>query len=126
MILGIDVAFIHTPHRALADWYADVLGLPKGFGDDGWQSFEVADGSRFAIDYTAFPRSAVEKQAIILSFKVDDIRQAVEMLTTRGVTFYPSAETAIFDVGPSLVATFLDPDGNWMQLSQRKVVGEGQ
>ena len=42
MILGIDVAFIHSPHRALADWYAEVLGLPKGYGDDGWQSFEVS------------------------------------------------------------------------------------
>jgi hypothetical protein len=70
MILGIDVAFIHTPHRALADWYADVLDLPKGYGDEGWQSFQVNEGSRFA--------------------------------------------------------TFLDPDGNWMQLSQRKVVGESQ
>ena len=126
MILGIDVAFSHTPHPALADWYADVLGLPKGDGDDGWQSFQVSEGSRFAIDYTAFPRSAVEKQAIILSFKVDDIRQAVETLTARGVTFYPSAETTIFDVGPTLVATFVDPDGNWMQLSQRKAVAEGR
>jgi len=126
MILGIDVAFVHTPHRTLADWYADVLGLPKGYGDEGWQSFQVNEGSRFAIDYTSFPCSAVEKQAIILSFKVDDIRQAVETLAGRGVRFYPSAEMAIFDVGPSLLATFLDPDGNWMQLSQRKAVGEGQ
>ena len=126
MILGINVAFIHTPHHALADWYADVLGLPQGYNSDGWRSFQVSEGSRFAIDYTTFPRSAVEKQAIILSFKVDNIRQEVETLAGRGVTFYPSAEKAIFDVGPSLVATFIDPDGNWMQLSQRKAVGEGQ
>jgi hypothetical protein len=126
VILGIDVAFIHTPHRALADWYADDLGMPKGVGDDGWQSFEVADGSRSAIDYTAFPRSAVEKQSIILSFKVDDIRHAVETLEECGVTFSPSAETAIFDVGPSLVATFIDSDRNRMQLSQRKAVAEGR
>jgi hypothetical protein len=126
MILGIDVAFIHTPHRALADWYADVLGLPKGYGDEGWQSFRVNEGSRFAIDYTSFPRSAVEKQAIILSFKVDDIHQAVETLAGRGIRFYPSAEMAIFDVGPSLVATFLDRDGNWMQLSQRKAAAEDE
>ena len=126
MILGIDVAFIHTPHRALAAWYADVLGLPQGYGDDGWQSFRVSEGSRFAVDYTTSPRYAVEKQAIILSFKVDDLRQEVETLAGRGVRFYPSAETAIFDVGPSLVATFIDPDGNWMQLSQRKAVGGDQ
>jgi catechol 2,3-dioxygenase-like lactoylglutathione lyase family enzyme len=126
MILGIDVAFIHTPHRALADWYADVLGLPVGYGDDGWQSFEVTEGSRFAIDLTGFPRSAVDKQAIVLSFKVDDIRQEVKTLAARGVRFYPSADEAIFDAGPSLVATFIDPDGNWMQLSQRNAIAEGK
>jgi hypothetical protein len=126
MILGIDVAFIHTPHHALADWYADVLCLPKGCGDDGWQSFQVSEGSRFAIDYTAFPRSAIEKQAILLSFKVDHIRKEDGVLTGRKVRFYPSAETAILDVGPSLVGTFTEPDGNWMQLSRRKVVTEGR
>jgi hypothetical protein len=82
MILGIDLAFIHTPHRALADWYADVLCLPKGCGDDSWQSFPVSEGSRLAIDCTASPRS--------------------------------------------LVDTFLDPNGNWMQLPQRKAVDEGR
>jgi predicted enzyme related to lactoylglutathione lyase len=96
------------------------LGLTKGYGDAHWQAFQVDEGSRFAIDFTSFPRSAVEKQAIVISFKVDDIRQAVGTLAARGVRFYPSAEEAVFDVGPSLVATFVDPDGNWMQLSQGK------
>jgi hypothetical protein len=112
MILGIDVTFVHSPHRESADWYADIMRLPRAYGDDGWQSFQVVEGSRFAIDYTSFPRSAVEKQAIILSFKVDDIRQEVETPAARGVRFYPSAETAIFAVRPSLFAMFVDPDGN--------------
>jgi hypothetical protein len=48
------------------------------------------------------------------------------MLAGHGVRFYPSAVMAIFDVGPSLVATFLDPDGNGMQLSQRKTAAEDE
>jgi hypothetical protein len=62
----------------------------------------------------------VESQAIMLSFRVADIQQAVETLSGRGVRFYPSAEEAIFEAGPSLVSTFQDPAGNWVQLSQRK------
>ena len=62
----------------------------------------------------------VEKQAVMISFRVDDIEIAVAELVAKGVKFYPSKEKAIFDVGPSLVATFVDPDGNWMQLSQPK------
>jgi hypothetical protein len=37
--------------------------------------------------------------------------------------FYPPAEEPILDVGPPLVATFIDPAGNWMQWSQRKADG---
>jgi hypothetical protein len=120
MIKGIDVVFVHSPHRELGEWYAETLGLEKGYGDDHWQEYAMPQGSRFAIDFTTFPRSAVEKQAIVISFQVDDVRQAVETLAERGVRFYPSREEAVFDVGPTLVATFQDPDGNWAQLSQRK------
>lgn len=38
MIKGIGAAYIHTPNNALADWYADKLGLKKGYGDAGWTS----------------------------------------------------------------------------------------
>jgi predicted enzyme related to lactoylglutathione lyase len=62
----------------------------------------------------------MENQAIMISFRVADIHLAVETLATRGVHFYPSLEAAIFEPGPSLVATFQDPAGNWVQLSQRR------
>jgi hypothetical protein len=120
VIRGIDVVFIHSPHQELGDWYAEALGLERGFGDEHWQEFLMTEGSRFALDYTSFPRSVVEKQSVVVSFRVEDIRVAVERLAARGVTFYPSLEQAVFDVGPALVATFQDADGNWLQLSQRK------
>lgn len=120
MIIGIDVVYLHSDHCELGDWYSEVLGLAKGYGDAHWQEFQTEAGSRFAVDYTAYPRSVVEKQAVIVSFKVDDIEKAVEELAAKGVKFYPSKKETIFNVGPSLVATFADPDGNWMQLSQPK------
>jgi hypothetical protein len=120
MITGIDVVFIHTPHPELGDWYAETLGLSKGYGDDHWQEYRLSSGSRFALDFTAYPRSAVEKQAMMISFRVEDIHAAVRALSEKGVRFYPANESTVFDVGPSLVATFQDPDGNWVQLSQPK------
>lgn len=62
----------------------------------------------------------IEKQAVMISFQVADIRQAVALLQERKIRFAETPDGVIFDAGPSLVATFQDPDGNWMQLSQRK------
>ena len=121
MIQGLSVAYIHSPNGGtLSEWYSKTLGLPVGASFPGWTEFKMASGSRFAIDGTEFPRSIVEKQPIMLSFLVDDIHRAVKELAARGVEFYPSAEKTVFDVGPALVATFADPDGNWMQLNQPK------
>jgi len=122
MIKGIAVAYIHTPNKQLADWYEKTLGLKKGYGDDTWQAFETSQGSAFALDFISYPSSTVQKQPVMISFAVDDIHQAVEELAAKGVRFYPDNDKArtIFDVGPALVATFEDPDGNFVQLSQQK------
>lgn len=122
MVKGISVAYIHTPNKEMADWYEKTLGLKKGYGDDSWQAFETSEGSTFALDFISYPSSTVQKQSIMISFAVDDIHTAVEDLAKKGVRFYPDNDKTktIFDVGPSLVATFEDPDGNFVQISQTK------
>ena len=120
MIQGIDVVFLHSPDKDLADWYAGVLGLEKRVSDGSWTEYQIQGVTRFAVEQLGSPRSVVENQAIMVSFRVTDIRQVVETLAARGVCFYPSLEETIFEAGPSLVATFQDPAGNWIQLSQRR------
>jgi uncharacterized glyoxalase superfamily protein PhnB len=106
----------------LANWYVDVLGLKKGFGNEGWQELETANGSRFALDFIGYPSSTVQKQSMVISFAVADIHAAVRDLKEKGVRFYPDndIEKTVFDVGQALVATCEDPDGNFFQLSQQK------
>jgi len=120
MIEGIDVVFLHSPYKELSAWYADVLGLEKFSSEDAWTEFQIQGSARFAVEHVGWPRSAVENQAIMVSFRVADIHLAVETLAKRGVRFFPSVEETIFEAGPSLVATFQDPAGNWVQLSQVK------
>ena len=123
MIEGIDVVYLHSPDKELADWYAEVLGLQPGFSDGHWTEYQTQGFTRFAVEHAVYPRSVVESQAIMISFRVVDIRQAVATLAERGVRFHPSLQETIFEAGPSLVATFQDPAGNWVQLSQRKQPG---
>jgi len=114
VIRGVDVVYLHSPHGdELATWFADTLGIPTKASFPGWRELDVGEeGSRLGIDVTSYPRSVVEKQAVMLSFRVDDIEAAVDDLAGKGVSFYPDRERTIFDVGPKLVATFCDPDGN--------------
>ena len=121
MIEGIDVVFIHSDNPELADWYREKLELNTIYNDGHWIEFMIPkDSSRFAIDIVPDQPSLIEQQPIIISLRVNDIYTAVNTLINRGVAFYHS-ESPIFDVGPTLTASFQDPQGNWLQLSQRKI-----
>ena len=72
---------LHTVE--LRDWYQEKLGLIPGYGDAHWQEFTMSQGSRFGLDFTGYPRSVIEKQAVMVSFKVADIHQAVDQLKKR-------------------------------------------
>ena len=123
MILGIDVVFLHVkdPDK-LSQWYKNILELELGFitPDKHWQEFNLPERNftRFAIDYVSDQASIVEKQKIMVSFKVLDIHSCVEKLESKGIEFF--GDPKINDVGPTLVATFQDIEGNWLQISQRK------
>ena len=124
MIISVDVVFIHVKNpEDMAKWYQEKLGLKIDHKtpDLGWQEFSLENErpkTRFALDYGGPNPSQVEQQSIVISFKVANIKTAVEELEKNGVEFY--GEDKIFDVGPALVATFKDPEGNFLQLSQRK------
>jgi len=119
-VLGVEVAFLHSRDAdGLAAWYRDTLGLDLVHDDGHWFEFATSAGGRFAVDAGSDPPSEVEAQPVMISLRVTDVHAAVAELDAAGVTFYPSADNAVFRAGPSLVATFRDPDGNWMQLAQR-------
>jgi predicted enzyme related to lactoylglutathione lyase len=124
MIIGIDVVFLHVKDpEKMANWYNEKLGLNISFSTPSkdWQEFKLIENrppTRFALDYGGPNPSSLEKQPIVISFKVKNIELAVEELEKKGIKFY--GKEKIFDVGTSLVATFQDIEGNYLQLSQRK------
>lgn len=123
IIKGIDVVFAHISRQETVAWYRDVLGLELLYEDGHRAEFETSDAVRFALDHVGDHPSEVERQRIMISFRVRDLQDAISALQVRGVVFHEGATGIVNDVGPSLVATFRDPDGNWLQISQRKRVG---
>ncbi len=123
MIIGIDIVFLHTRnHIELARWYQEKLGLDIGFHteDHSWQEFAFSrfpPPTRFAIEGTGTSPSKIEEQSIMVSFSVEGIRHCVDELEQKGIEFY--GESKIKAEGSSLFATLRNPEGNWIQLSQR-------
>jgi catechol 2,3-dioxygenase-like lactoylglutathione lyase family enzyme len=120
---GIEVVFLHSPRgRELAAWFARTLGVDIALEAGPWTELAIGGATRFAVDATGPAASDVERQAAVISFRVADLRAAVAELRALGVELYPPGgddEHVIFRAGPSLVATFRDPDGTWHQLAER-------
>jgi len=122
MILGIDVVYLHVfDSETLGNWYSEILGLNLKVktANNGWREYDLGESppTRFAIEAIGMPISNVEKQPIMISFRVDDIKATIKVLETKGVNFFGSPK--IKKEGFSHFATFQDPAGNWLQLSQR-------
>jgi hypothetical protein len=122
MITGIDIVFLHITNKSTVDWYKEFLNLEAGYQtDDGvWTEFALSEDrppTRFALEYSDATASPVEKQSIMISFRVHSIHEVVETLEHRGVEFFGNPK--IMQEGPSLFATLQDPEGNWIQVSQR-------
>ena len=120
MIVGVDVVFVHAKDPGkMRQWYRDVLGLKVGFKTDdmSWLEFSFNEDrppTRFALE-----RSSGEQQPIMVSFRVNDLETVIQELESRGAKF--QGEEKIKAEGVSLFATLEDPEGNLIQLSQRRM-----
>ena len=123
MIQGIDVIYLHARDaEKTGKWYEEILGLKVKFktSDCSWQEFdfEKSPPTRFAVEATSLlDASPVEQQGIMISLRVNDVKEAVDTLEKKGVVFFGTPKIKEEDV--SRFATFQDPEGNWLQLSQR-------
>ncbi|MHB8576883.1 MAG: VOC family protein [Dehalococcoidia bacterium] len=103
--------------EALIAFYRDVLQLPKD-ADMGEEGVFVVAGSHLLIDgHSQTKGKAAEPQRVLINFFVDDLAAEQQRLEAQGVVF-------IRDKGKEYwggtISTFLDPDGNYLQLLEFK------
>ena len=112
---------VSDQERAL-DFYTNVLGLEQRADNptpDGPRFLTVgANGQEFQLVlWPGTPGQAAPVQGRIpatCTFETADIREAVETLESRGVTF----ETGVLEFPWGSIAQFADPDGNLLQLRE--------
>jgi predicted enzyme related to lactoylglutathione lyase len=113
-ITGVDFVTIPTnDFEASVDFYANVLGLPKGkqWGSMPGQEFQAGSLTIAVMDPTAFGQE-FRPHSVPLAFQVDDVAAARDQLKERGVTFV----NEMIDSGSCHQAIFLDPAGNALDL----------
>ncbi|MDP6604822.1 MAG: VOC family protein [Dehalococcoidia bacterium] len=102
---------------ALTEWYRDVLGLSQ---DEESGGFEVGPAYVYIDAHSETHGPAKEPQRVLINMFIDDFEAEYERLSAAGVTFIRQPERE--DWG-GLFATFLDPDGNYLQIVEFKPGG---
>ena len=101
------------------DFYAQTLGLDVSEAN-GMLTLHIADGTNILM----YPKqNHVPATFTVLNFPVDNVEQAVDDLTSRGVRFESynegdlvTDEKGIFRGGGPLIAWFKDPAGNILSV----------
>lgn len=113
MALSVDTVFFWVTDldRSVA-WYRR-LGIEAGPRYGAWQVMTVDGDARFGLHQGSRP-AAVSTAGI--AFGVDDLDAEMERLAADGIT--PS-DPDVTDTGAARFTTYLDPEGNEVQLLQR-------
>ncbi len=114
-IAGVLIWTEQARFEAMARFYRDRLGLTPRTAKSDFINFDWA-GLRLSVSvHDRVHGASRDPLRIMLNLRVDDIDAAHARLTAAGVAFTRPPETE--DWG-GRVATFLDPDGNMLQLFQ--------
>ena len=96
---------------AALEWY-QTIGFEPGPLYKTWQVMEVDGETKFALHQGI--REDGQSTAVV-SFRVDDLDAEIARLAERGID--PTDQ--VTDTGTTRFTTFVDPDGNEIQLLER-------
>ena len=116
MITKVHSVLISTEDlQRLAPFYRDVLGLKPEMEGEGFAVFQSSGGPQLALGaHSEVKGRSRDPNRVMVDFSVDDCQAEYERLRKQGVEFIrePSQDEGF------IIATFLDPDGNVLQLFQ--------
>lgn len=93
-------------------FYRDVVGLPRR-EDMGDHAYDMGGATLFLDSHSETKGAAREPQRYLLDFFVEDLAAEQQRLEAAGVTFIRKEGREYWG---GIISTFLDPDGNYVQL----------
>lgn len=101
------------PRRLIA-FYRDVLQLPP-YAEIGEGAFHAGPAALLIDGHSETSGPTKEPTRVLINFFVDDLNTEQARLEAQGVRF---VRTAGREYWGGVISTFLDPDGNYLQLIQ--------
>jgi len=113
MLINLFHVILYTANKErLIEFYTQTLGLVKKNPTDDIVRLYFRDGST-TVGFVQRSKNNVDEKCVEFAFQVDSVKQTVDILKERGVTFTREATK----IGESLfVANFNDPDGNQLSI----------
>ncbi len=114
MLSHVDSTILFTENLPrMLEFYRDVLELPVLFQTGEYALLGLGSGSMIGLAASSQVHGqAREPQRMMINFFCQDVHTTAQELEQRGVRFVQ----APYDQDSSTVATFVDPDGNMLQL----------
>ena len=114
MAISVDTVFVWvTDLNRAVEWYAR-FGIDAGPAYGDWQTMNVDGDTKFALHRGNRPEGG---STGAVAFGVDDLDSEMARLATLGIR--PTDQT-VTDTGVARFTTYRDPDGNDLQLLERR------
>lgn len=104
-----------NPGKLIA-FYADVFGMKSEWGEDEWGGFRVGDGYIIIGPHDRITGKSKEPERFMFNLETDDVGKEFERIKALGAEVIADPYEPIQEEGMT-IATFVDPDGNYFQLT---------
>lgn len=107
--------------KALATFYEKVFGRPADSVEGTWYNWQVGEGTYLSIgEHSEVKGKAKEPQRIILNLETTQVKEEFQRFKGVGATIIKEP----YEMEGAWIATFADPDGNYLQLMTPWPMGE--
>jgi predicted enzyme related to lactoylglutathione lyase len=101
--------------QKLTEFYTEIIGKPA-FEDGGFTGFQVGSGWLMVGPHSDVKGRNKEPGRIILNFETADVKGEFKRIKDLGAKVQAEPYNPGGNTGDMLLATFVDPDGNYFQL----------
>lgn len=114
-MLTLNNLMIGTPDsKKLGEFYETVIGRPADLKEgDQWYTWKTGENTSFSIGpHSEVTGQTKEPQRLILNFETTQVKEEFDRIKEAGATVVKEP----YEMQGAWIATFADPDGNYLQL----------